>query len=76
MPEDTAHQENTFEPLTSQEALDRIVTSRLARERAKYADYEELKGKAARLDQLEAESKSELQREQERNAGSKPSTHV
>lgn len=68
MPEDTALQENTFEPITSQEQLDRIVTNRLTRERAKFSDYEELKGKAARLDQLEAESKSELQKAQEQSA--------
>lgn len=68
MPDDTGQQENTFEPITSQEQLDRIVTNRLTRERAKFSDYDELKGKAARLDQLEAESKSELQRAQEHSA--------
>lgn len=37
----------------SQAELDRIVEQRLARERAKYADYDALKTKAARADELE-----------------------
>ena len=37
----------TFEPITSQEDLDKIVGARLAREREKYADYDDLKAAAA-----------------------------
>lgn len=57
------------EPTTlTQEQVDRIVEQRLARERQKFADYDDLKQKAARLDELEAERKSELERAQERIA--------
>lgn len=44
---------------SSQADLDKIVESRLARERAKYSDYEDLKTKAARADELENELGSE-----------------
>jgi hypothetical protein len=46
----------------TQADIDRIVADRLARERAKYSDYDDLKAKAGRLDQLEAQSKSDLDR--------------
>lgn len=39
-----------FEPITSQEDLDKRLGERLARERAKYADYNDLKTKAAEYD--------------------------
>ena len=39
-----------FKPIDSQEDLDRIIEKRLARERAKFADYEEVKAKAAKVD--------------------------
>lgn len=48
-----------YAPPESQEALDRIVEQRLSRERAKYSDYDDLKAKAARADQLEADLGSE-----------------
>lgn len=38
------------------------LAGRLARERAKYADYDELKAKAARLDEIEQASKTELEK--------------
>jgi hypothetical protein len=44
---------------SSQADLDKIIESRLARERAKFSDYEDLKTKAARADALEAELGSE-----------------
>ena len=37
----------TFKPIETQEALDLIIKDRLAREREKFADYEELKTKNA-----------------------------
>ncbi len=43
-----------FQAITSQEDLDRIIGDRVARERRKYADYEDLKARAARLDDAEA----------------------
>ena len=36
-----------FEPIETQEALDKIIKERVERERAKYADYDELKKKIA-----------------------------
>ncbi|MBQ9621246.1 MAG: hypothetical protein IJR41_04850 [Atopobiaceae bacterium] len=68
MSEDTAQQEKTaeFQAITSQEQLDKIIQNRLTRERAKHADYDELKSKAARLDELEQANKTELEKANER----------
>ena len=46
----------------TQAELDAIVADRLARERAKYPDYESLKAKAAKFDAAEEAGKSELQK--------------
>lgn len=54
-----------YEAPATQADLDRIVESRLARERAKFADYDEVKGKASKYDEAEAANKTELQRAQE-----------
>lgn len=54
-----------FKPITSQEDLDRAVGQRLARERAKFADYEDLKTKAAKFDEAETANKTELQKAQD-----------
>lgn len=74
MPEDTiqvendatqgapAEQERTF----TQAELDAIVGDRLKRERAKYADYDELAQKARAYDEAAEASKSELQKAVER----------
>ena len=37
----------SFEPITTQDDLDRIISARLSREREKYADYDALKAAAA-----------------------------
>lgn len=55
---ESAENEKTF----TQAEVDAIVGDRLKRERAKHADYSELKAKAARLDEIEAASKSELEK--------------
>ena len=55
---ETVNQEKTF----TQAELEKIVKERTYREKEKYADYDELKEKAARLDALEENSKSELQK--------------
>lgn len=52
--EDT-HATPAFEPITSQEALDKIVGHRLERERKKYADYEDLRKQAERASGLQEE---------------------
>lgn len=50
----------------TQAELDKVVADRLARERQKYEGYAELKEKAAKFDELEAASKTELQKATER----------
>lgn len=55
----------TFEAITSQEDLDRRIGERLARERAKFSDYDDLKDKASKFDELQASKKDELQKAQE-----------
>jgi|SRR6478752_7301931 len=52
---------------TSQEELNRIIADRVARERAKFKDYGDLKSKASKLDEIEQAQKTELQRIQERS---------
>ena len=54
--------EKTF----TQTELDQIISERLKREREKYVDYESLKEKAQKLDQIEEDAKSELQKATER----------
>lgn len=60
--------ENEFEPITSQEQLNAALKDRLARERAKFADYNDLKSKAAQLDQLQQANKTEAQKTADRIA--------
>lgn len=50
----------------TQEELNAIVGKRLAEEKSKFADYEDLKAKASKLDELEETNKSELQKATER----------
>lgn len=50
----------------TQAEVDAIVRDRLARDRAKYADYNEIKEKAEQFDRIEEENKTELQKAQER----------
>lgn len=52
----------SFEAITSQADLDRIIQNRLARERSQYADYDALKEKADKFDQSENEKLDEVQR--------------
>ena len=60
---ETANQEQkTF----TQEELDKIVQSRVIHEQKRYADYETLKEKAARLDSIEEANKTELQKATEK----------
>ena len=58
------NEERTF----TQAQLDAIVTDRLNRERAKFADYETLKDKAAKFDAAEEAGKSDLQKATDRAA--------
>lgn len=52
----------------TQADLDRLLEDRLARERKKYSDYDELKAKAQQLEQLEQGTKSEVEKLTERLA--------
>lgn len=51
-----------FKPITSQDDLNRIIAARIERERAKFADYGDLKAKAAKLDEIEQANKSEAEK--------------
>ena len=57
-----------FKPITSQDDLNHALDERLKRERAKFADYADLKTKAAKLDTLEQANKSEADKFSERIA--------
>ncbi len=65
MPDETPPEGDTFVAPANQDEFDRMVGARLARERAKYADYDDLKAKASKFDEVDAASKSELQRAQD-----------
>ena len=58
--------EGSAEKTFTQSELDQIISERLKREREKYGDYDLLKEKAQRLDQIEEDAKTELQKAQER----------
>ena len=66
MEKETVNQETTQEKMFTQSELDAIIGDRLARVKEKYADYELLKGKASKLDEIEEASKTELQKATER----------
>lgn len=55
-PEPAAQEPQSFD----QAAVDRIVSERIARERGKFADYNDLKTKAAEFDKIEAQNATEL----------------
>lgn len=57
-----AEPEKTF----TQEEVNAIVGRRIHEEKEKYADYDELKNKAAKYDEAEEASKTELQKAKER----------
>ena len=63
----TENPEKTF----TQAEVDAIVGDRLKRDRQKYADYDALKEKADKFDQMEEASKSELQKAVEQAAALK-----
>lgn len=55
-----------YTPPATQADLDKIISDRLSRERAKFADYEDLKAKAGRLAEIDEASKTESQKLTER----------
>lgn len=64
----TQAQQPTYTPPASQADLDRIIADRVSRERAKFADYADLKTKATEFDKLAESQKTELQKAQDRAA--------
>lgn len=64
--------EKQFEAITSQDALDKIIGQRLAREKSKtaeqYGDYDQLKAAAAELARIRDGEKTELQKLQDQLA--------
>lgn len=57
---------DAFKAPASQEELDRIIQSRLDRERKRFADYDELKKAADRLSEIESANQTEAQKAQAR----------
>lgn len=55
-----------FKPITSQDDLNRVIADRVQRERAKYADYKDVKTKAAEYDKLAEANKSEIEKANDR----------
>lgn len=55
-----------YTPPASQEEFNRIIAERVERERKKFADYDDLKAKAGRLDQAEQEAKTAEQKVNDR----------
>ena len=51
-----------FTPITSQKELNAALKDRLDRERAKFKDYNDIKAKAAKLDEIEQANLSELEK--------------
>lgn len=51
-----------FKPISSQQELNAALKDRLDRERAKFKDYNDLKAKAAKLDDIEQANLSELEK--------------
>lgn len=58
-----------YTPPASQEEFNRIISARVEREREKFADYDELKQKAAELDRLNESRKTDEQKTDERITG-------
>lgn len=64
----TSTANDEFKPITTQADLDALIAARLVRERSKYGDYDDLKAKAARFDEIEQANKSELEKANDRAA--------
>ena len=51
-----------FKAIASQDELNKVINDRLQRERAKYADYKDLKAKAEQFDAIEKASQTDAER--------------
>lgn len=57
-----------FKAITTQDDLNKVINERLTRERAKFADYKDLKAKATKLDEIEQANQSEADKTAKRIA--------
>lgn len=48
--------------------MNQIIGERIAKEKSKYGDYDDLKANAAKFDEYEEKNKSELERAQKQNS--------
>lgn len=63
MPENTdGSKQEEFEPITTQEELDKIIGKRIMRERDKYKNFDEYKNAAKELAQIKEANQSELEK--------------
>lgn len=67
-PEAEAPKADEFKAPASQADFDKIIESRVARERAKYADHADLAAKAKKFDEAQEANKTELEKFTERTA--------
>ena len=63
-----AQQGDEFKPITSQDELNRLIGARIDKVKSQFADYDDLKTKASKFEELEQSKKSELEKAQERIA--------
>jgi hypothetical protein len=77
-PATEAPAEQAPEKTFTQADLDRIVQDRVARAKASYSDYDDLKAKASKLDELSERSKTDLERavEAARKEGAQTATQA
>ena len=61
-------EQRPYTPPATQAEFDRIINDRLIRDRSRFADYGDLKKKAERLDAIEEQSKTDLQKAQDAQA--------
>jgi len=66
--EETSEQTPEFQAITSQDEFDKAIQARIARERAKFGDYDDLRAKAEKLNELEEAQKTAEQKTAERLA--------
>lgn len=57
-----------FMAITTQDDLNKVIDERLKRERAKFADYKDLKAKATKLDEIEQANQTEAEKTAKRIA--------
>lgn len=63
---ETVATETQAERTFTESEVNKMMEARIGKERAKFADYDELKAKASRFDEIEDANKSELQKATER----------